>query len=444
MKRTIVALTVLALAAALVGCSVVEEETTTTTGMSAAGGASAGPVVEIEMFTWTEASEEERNHELVARFEAANPDIKVSLQNAAGSGQAMAKLQTRIAAQDAPDIVSIHGAYYVPLASKGVLVDLTPYLEQSADLSADDFNERMLKLCSHEGGLYSLPRYTSVYTLFYNRDMFDNAGVSYPNEQEPWNWDAFLMSAQKLTKDADQDGQTDAYGCTIDFWGARMYPWIWSAGGDIFSEDRKLCTLDSPEAIEGVTFAANLLLEHDVTPQTLSTDHDQGLDMFLQGNIGMHITGPWDVQGLQRAREDDGLNWGVAPMPEYKRRATMLGTENYGICEQSEHPDEAWRVLEFLMSAESQMFMADELEKMPSRLSVLNGPYSENDELQYRRVFAGALDYAVEPPNVPDWAQIEPFYQEELDNIWIGRKSPAEGCSDAARRINEYREDNPI
>ncbi len=444
MKRITVALTLVAISIALVGCTVVEEETTSTTTSTTTSSQPPAEVVEVEMFTWTEASEEERNQELIARFETANPDIKVNLQNAAGSGQAMAKLQTRIAAQDAPDLVSLHGAYFVPLASKGTLVDLAPYLDASAELSADDFNARMLSLCSYEGALYSVPRYTSVYTLFYNRDMFDNAGVAHPDEQDPWDWDAFLDAAKKLTKDADNDGQTDAYGCTIDFWGARMYPWIWSAGGDIFSEDRKVCTLDTPEAIAGVTFAANLLLEHEVTPQTLSTDHDQGLDMFLQGNIGMHITGPWDVQGLQRAYDDQGLNWGVAPLPTRKQRATMLGTENYAICEQSEIPDEAWRVLEFLMSADSQMYMADELEKMPSRLSVLNGPYSADDDLQYRRVFAGALEYAVEPPNVPDWAQIAPLYQEELDNIWIGRKTPAEGCKDAASRINKYREKNPI
>jgi hypothetical protein len=83
--------------------------------------------------------------------------------------------------------------------------------------------------------------------------------------------------------------------------------------------------------------------------------------------------------------------------------------------------------------------MAEKLEKMPSRLSVINGPYVKGDTGQGRRVFAEALSYAVEPPNVSDWSQIRPLYQEELDNIWIGRKSAAQGCRDAARRINEYR-----
>lgn len=436
-----VSLVIAALVLAALGCTVVkEDEATPTTGPQAVGGQQTGPAVELVMFTWTEASEESRNQELLARFEAANPGITVELQNSAGSGEAMAGLQTRIAAQEAPDVVSIHGAYFVPLASKGALLDLGSYVEGSGELSTDDFNQRMLRLCSVDGTLYSLPRYTSVYTLFYNRDMFDNAGLTYPDQQDPWDWDAFLAAAKKLTRDQDGDGRMDTYGVALDFWGARMYPWIWSAGGDIFSEDRKVCAIDSPEAIEGVKFAADLLLVHGVTPQTVSTDHNQGLDMFMQGNIGMHISGPWDVQGLEEAGEDQGLNWGVAPVPAYKKRATILGTENYAICKQSEHPEEAWKLLEFLMSTDSQVYMANELEKMPSRLSVLAGPYQEGEGREYRGVFADALEYAIDPPNVPDWAQIEPFYQEELDNIWIGKKSAAEGCKDAARRINEYRE----
>lgn len=418
------------------GCvKVVEEEGT---GREQATSFS-GETIELSLYTWTKAEEAEANGALIDEFERANPGISVELQNEAGSQGAMAKLQTLISGNEAPDVVSLHGAFYIPLASKGALLDIEPYIQQSPDISLDDFDPRLVELCRYDGKLYSLPRYTSVYTLFYNEELFDNAGVPHPTDQDPWDWDAYLSAAKKLTRDTDGDGKTDTWGCVIDFWGARMYPWLWANGGDIFSQDRTRCVLDSPEAIEAVRFAADLLHVHKVTPETLSSEHDQGLEMFSQGNIGMYMTGPWDVQHLRAASDSQGLKWAVAALPRRKRQATMLGTENYAICSQTEQPEEAWKLFGFLMSPRAQQYMAETQEKMPSRLSVINGPYVEADVGYDRRIFAEALSYAVEPPNVPDWSQVSPIYQEELDNIWIGRKTAAEGCRDAARRINEYR-----
>ncbi len=418
------------------GCVTVVDEEEGTNGLTESAGAAR---VELTLYTWTKADEAEANQVLIGEFETANPGLSVELRNEPGSQGAMAKLQTLISGNEAPDVVSLHGAFYIPLASKEALLDIEPFIEKSPEMSLDDFDPRLVELCRYEGKLYSLPRYTSVYTLFYNPDLFDNAGVPYPTDQDPWDWDAYLRTARKLTRDLDGDGNTDIWGCAIDFWGARIYPWLWSNGADIFSEDRTKCILDSPEAIEAVQFAADLLGVHKVTPETLSSEHDQALEMFTQGNIGMHMTGPWDVQNLQAATDSQGLKWAVAPLPSRKRRATMLGTENYAICSQTEHPEEAWRLFEFLMSPHAQEYMAAAQEKMPSRLSVISGSYVEADVAHDRRVFAEALSYAVEPPNVPDWSQVRPIYQEELDNVWIGRKTAAEGCRDAARRINEYR-----
>jgi len=436
LKRLLASTLAAAVIAALAGCTVVKEDEPVASG-GASAKASGG--VQLIMYTWTEAAEEQANQALLDEFERAHPGITVELQNAPGSQEAMAKLQAMIAAQEAPDLVSLHGAYFVPLASNGALLPLDEYLAKSTELSADDFNERLLNLCRRDGKLYSLPRYTSVYALFYNQDLFDAAGVPYPDRQSPWDWDAYLTTARKLTRDTDGDGATDQWGCYIDFWEARVYPWLWQNDADIFSPDRAKCTLDAPEAVEGVQFAADLLHAHKVTPETLSTERDQGLEVFGSGKVAMYMTGPWDIQTLTEAGRSEGLRWGVAPLPMGKRRATMLGTENYAICTQSQHPDETWRLFEFLMTSQSQETMAEQLEKMPSRLSVINGPYVSAEEKPGRRVFAEALSYAVEPPNVPDWSQIRQLYQDELDNIWIGKKSAAQGCRDAARRINEYR-----
>jgi multiple sugar transport system substrate-binding protein len=434
-RRPTAACIILPIVALAPGCTVVREKPAA----SGPSGRAAPAGVELSLFTWTEAPEAEANQKLIDEFHRANPGIAVELQNQPGSKEAMAKLQALISGNQAPDVVSLHGAYYIPLASKGALLDIEPLINQTPDFNLADFDQRLVKLCRYQGKLYSLPRYTSVYTLFYNQDLFDNAGVKYPDQQKPWDWDAYLRTARQLTRDTNNDGKTETWGCVIDFWEARMYPWLWQNGADVFNQDRTRCVLDSPEAIEAVKFVRDLRYVYKITPPTDTNERSQALDMFTQGNIAMYMTGPWDVQTLHEASKSQGLRWAVTPLPSRKRRATMLGTENYAICSQTKHPEEAWKLFAFLLSPHAQEYMGETMEKMPSRTSVVKGAYVEAQVDYNRQVFADALSYAVEPPNIADWAQVRPLFQDELDNIWTGTKTPEQGMKDAARRINEYR-----
>jgi len=429
--------------AAVAGCpKVVEEDASQPAQPGTAAGsgtkaAPAGGAAELTLFTWTPADEASANEELLRQFEAANPGITVRLQNETGSKQAMQKLQTMVSAGTPPDVASLHGAYYMPFAGKGVLLDLEPLIAKDAAFNLADFQPQLQELCRYNGRLYSLPRYTSVYILFYNTRLFDEGGVPYPGSQQPWDWEAYLKAAKRLTRDRDGDGRTDQWGCVIDFWGSRLYPWLWQNGADLVSPDRTRVTFDSPEAIEAVQWVADLRLKRHVAPETNSSDHNEALGAFTQGDIAMFMGGPWDIQTVREAGRAQGLKWAVAPLPSRKRQATMLGTENYAILKGTKHPDEAWKLFAFLLSAPAQEKMAERLEKMPSRLSVLRGPYREAAVDFDRKVVADALDYAVRPPNLVAWGEVEPLYQQELDRIWIGQKSAAQGCRDATRRMQE-------
>ncbi len=415
------ALPVLLLATA--GCERVADEPTR-----------APSAVEIELFTWVTAEEDAANQELLRRFEAEHPGVRVRVDNVTQG--AMNRLQTRISGGEPPDVMSIHGAFYVPLAAKGALADLGPFIAGNADFDLDDFFPGLVDLCRHEGVLYSLARYTSVYALFYNRDLFDQAGVPYPGTGEDvWDWEAYRRSAQTLTRDLDGDGQPDQWGCAVDFWEARLYPWLWQNGADLMNEDRTRCVLDSPAAIEALQFLWDLRHKYHVTQAGSSQQRGLTLERFSQGNIGMFMSGPWDVQTLKRS---EGLRWDVGPLPQRRQRGTILGTENYAISAATEHPQEAWALLRFLLSAESQEFMAERLDKMPSRQSVARGPYLQADAGYNRRAFVEAMAYARRPPNIPEWAEIRHHLTEQLDRAWVGEISPAEAARAAARKVNEF------
>jgi len=116
-------------------------------GQPSADGGKAGAPIELVLYTWTEVKELQANQELVGQFERQHPGIKVQIQNVPGSREAMQKLQTMMAAGTPPDVMALHGAYYLPFASKRVLADLGPFLQQDKEFNLEDIYPRLLDIC---------------------------------------------------------------------------------------------------------------------------------------------------------------------------------------------------------------------------------------------------------------------------------------------------------
>lgn len=387
---------------------------------------------EISIFLWVRPDELKANQQLKQEFERLHPGLKVKIVNDP-AGQAMAKLKTLIAGGEPPDVMSLHGAFFVPLADEGALADLAPFAEGDPDLNLSDFYPGLLELCNYEGKLYSLPRYTSVYTLFYNKTMFTAAGEAFPTERKRWDWEEFLRVAQALTKDTNGDGKMDQYGCAIDFTGARVYPWIWQNNGELVTSDRTRTTLDTPGCREALQFLVDLKDVHHVTPEVVRLEFREGIDLFKSQRVSMYQSGPWDVQELKGVKEFD---WDIAPLPKGKRPATLLGTENYAISSRSRYPREAWELLKFLLSPESQRKMALELGKMPSRRSVAEEEFLDSSPRHDLKVCLDAIDYAVMPPNLPNWEEVGNVFNEQLGRVWAGRATVAQGCREAQQKMN--------
>lgn len=417
MKRAaLVALTLLA-ALALPGCGAKQPQR-------------ASEPVKLTLFTWTLPEELVVNQQLCAEFEKSHPNIKVEVQNEPGQ-RAMEKLMARVAAGNPPDVMSIHGAYFMPMAGNGSLLALDPLIEQDQDFDLEDFYPSLVQTCRYQQKLYSLPRYTSVYVLFYNKDLFDAAGLEYPDDT--WTWDDYLAAAKRLTvKSSDPDKRR--YGAVIDFWGARIYPWIWSAGGEILDKQQRKCLLDQPPAQEALQFLVDLRLKYGVCPPNTIADKKTNIAVFTNGHAAMFQTGAWDIQTMKEAKT---LRWGVAPLPKRKQHATLLGTENYAIAKETKHPKEAWELFKFLLSKECQSVMATKLEKQPSRQSVANDVFLKLKTGYDTRVFVDALSYAHTAPNVPEWDRVGHFIQDQLDLMWVGKTSVKAGTEKAARQVTE-------
>jgi multiple sugar transport system substrate-binding protein len=363
-----------------------------------------------------------------------HPGIEVEVMNEPGD-RAMDKLQAMVAAGNPPDVMSIHGAYFMPLAAKGALLDLEPVVSDP-QFDLKDFYPGLVDQCRYEGKLFSLPRYTSVYVLFYNKDLFDAAGLKYPDGN--WTWDDYLAAAKKLTV-SSADPEKRRMGCVIDFWGARIYPWVWAAGGEILDKSGKRCLLDQSETQEALQFLVDLRYKWKVCPPTTQAEKRQNIAMFTNGKVAMFQTGAWDIQAMQEAKT---LRWDIAPLPKKKQHATLLGMENYAIAAGTKHPKEAGELFKFLLGPKAQEVMGTQLEKQPSRQSVANGPYLAQKVDYNRKVFVEALGYARVAPNIPDWDRVSHFIQEQLDLMWIGKVSVPDGTRKAAAQVTQALEES--
>jgi multiple sugar transport system substrate-binding protein len=384
----------------------------------------------VTLFTWVPPQEYALNQQLIARFEKQNKGIQVRYLNEPG-GRAMDKLQAMIGARKPPDVMSIHGAFFVPLAAQGALLDLDPLIRRHREFNLGDFLQSLVGMCRWQGKLYSLPRYTSVYVLFYNKDLFDAAGVAYPSDK--WTWDDYLAAAKKLTKRGANPAD-DQWGCVVDIWSARAFPWIWQNGGDILDRRTMRCVVDSPAAAGAVQFLMDLRYRWKVCPPIGQEDYRETKERFKGGRVAMFMSGAWDIQVLREAKN---LRWDVAPLPHGKQRATLLGMENYAIAANTEHPEAAFRLFSFLLNPEAQQFMADKLDKQPSRRSVMEGPYLKAKVRYDRKVMVDAVTYGREAPNVPGWTRVEHYLNEQMDRMWQGETPVREGLRLAAQRITE-------
>jgi multiple sugar transport system substrate-binding protein len=375
------------------------------------------------------ADEYNINKELIEKFERQNPDIKVSYMNDP-TKRSMDKLQTMFVAGTAPDVMSIHGAYFVPFASKGLLTPLDAFIKKDPGFGLAKFYPRLLDACKYNDKLYSLPRFSSVYILFYNKNLFDAQKLPYPDTS--WTWNDYLNAAIKLTRDTNNDGIYEQYGCIIDFWGGRIYPWVWQNGGGTFDGKKNVCLLNQEKSIEAIQFLVDLRFKHKVTPFSVALESRSNVEMFRTGRAGMFMSGAWEIQNL---RADKKIDWDIAPLPKKAKQATMLGTENYAIYSKTKYPEASWKLLKFLLSSEVQTIMSTKLDKQPSLIAVGN-VYAKNNQGFHRKVLIDAMDYAIPPPNFRQWNRIESTMQDQLDLIWLGKKSVRDGLNDATTKIN--------
>ncbi|NTU81708.1 MAG: sugar ABC transporter substrate-binding protein [Chloroflexales bacterium] len=342
------------------------------------------------------------HHEIIARFEAANPDIQIQLEPV-GSGDYYQLIFDQIATGNPPDILQIGDDAVPSFVDRKALVSLDDYIVGAEyPLDTKIYLPGVLEPGRWAGSQYLLPKDFTPLAVYYNKKLFDQYGVPYP--QPGWSWDDFLRTAQALTKDTDGDGTTDLWGVQLTGnWTTGFEYWVAAAGGQLVSADGAgfLGYMDSPQSVEALQFYHDLYHTYKVAPIPANlSPFAEGNDQFERGLAAMRVFGRWPQANL---RKNPAIELGVAGMPGKVRQANILLWGGFGISSLSQHREAAWRFLRFYVGKEGAEVWKDW--GLPTVRSVAEAAGLDKDPIE--GVWLGELEHLVPRAytSVPTWGQ---------------------------------------
>ena len=260
--------------------------------------------------------------ELIAQFEKENPNIKVEIENTPFS-QYWTKLQTSSTGGAAPDVVWMSGANIMTYASNGMLLPLDEMIAKDS-IEMDKYVKGVTDLYNYEGKQYAMPKDLDSIALWYNKKLFDEAGVEYPTND--WTWEDMKKAAIKIQSTLD-----GVYGVAIPLYEdqSSYYNVIPQNDGYVISEDKKKSGYDDPNTIEALQMLRDLIVEK-AAPDYTAMLESKNDEMFQSEKAAMSYQGSWVASAFE-ANEKINSHIGVVKMPKIKNQSKVVHGLGYAI-----------------------------------------------------------------------------------------------------------------
>jgi multiple sugar transport system substrate-binding protein len=384
----------------------------------ACGKKSASGPVEITFMAWGAPEELAVWQKLADDFHAANKNITVKM-DVSDWDSYWTKLDTLFAGGTPPDVFAMDAPLYLDWQSRDVLLNLQPYINKTSGF-LDNFYPQTLEGYKLSDGYYGLPRDFQTIVLFYNKNMFDAAGVAYPTAS--WTWDDLRAAAKQLTKDNNNDGKTDQYGFSCDLWDMELC-WseaIWSNGGEILNADYTKTLLGEPKARQAWQMFHDMIFVDKSMPDTIAAG-EYGGDLFQAGVVAIWPMGHWAVPGYATVE----FKWDVAPMPSGSAgRVTSVNSAGFVVAKASKYPDASWKFIQFALSQTGQTRLTELGLAIPVLKSVANSPVflqaKVGDQTINQQIFLDALQYAHLKPIFKGYTDWSAAIGDGITTIWTG------------------------
>lgn len=361
---------------------------------------------------------------IVSQFNEKEKDITVRVETV-GWDDYFTRLEAQIAGGSAPDVFELNYESFVNYASKGVLLPLDAQIAEDGDFDTSIFSSRALEAFAYQGTQYGIPETFSTSVLFYNKDMFDKAGLEYPDAS--WNWEDTAEAAEQLTnKDA---GIWGLYS-PVQFW--EFYKKAAQNGGELVSEDGSSITIDAEENVEALELMLSFL-DRGIMPREEDLGGAANEQAFLDGKIAMLVSGIWMFETFK----DADFDWDIAVEPEISEKATHFFANGLAVSKSVENPEAAWKWVKFFTSSPEMVSVRMEsnweLPAIQNKELVQN--YLERTPPENRDAVYDSLNYVIVPPVIEKQNRMQDIIGRAIEEAVLGTKSAAEALADADRQV---------
>jgi multiple sugar transport system substrate-binding protein len=389
--------------------------------------AGAGKTVTITVWHGQNQSAAKVFNKLVDQFNATHPKVHVDSQVGAPSDALLQKVTTALAGGKYPDMAYVFGPNVANLARSPKALDLTDAVK-APGWNWDDFFAAARTAVTIDGKVRAVPAVIDSLAVVYNKKLFRQAGI--PAPKAGWTWDDYVATAKKLT-DAGKGTFGTGWPATGDedtVW--RIWPMIWSAGGDVLSGDGKSVGYSGASGLRALTTAQQLAQGKSVYLDK-TTGSEQMYRVFNNGRMGMVPTGPWEVPDIVSAKVD----YGVVPMPTYGGQpVTISGPDTWMLFNNGgDRSKAATTFAEWLSQPEQDAVWDIDAGSLPLRHSSAEQQVWKDHAAQVTGVqeFVDALDTARVRPVIKGYPKLSEAFGQSIAGVLLGQKSPQDALNAA-------------
>jgi multiple sugar transport system substrate-binding protein len=404
--------------------------TKSTSGSTDTPSGKAKVVLFVGMSTGTTPEQTAAEEELAAKFNAAHPNIEMSFVFVPYE-EAKQRFLTMLASGDPPQLAC-------PVGNEGISAnfdtwaDITPFIEaDNYDLS--DFPSSLVDLQRYSGKLFGLPLGVFPSMIFYNKDIFDAAGIAYPTtdfNDKTWTMDKLREIAMQLTLDKNGKNATDPAfnpgqdGENVVQWGyddsydgsdlnGTLTMWDAENKGRPTTADYKTAVVNSPEWTYGFTWLSNgVWKDQFMAPLAVTQARDSaGTLPFTDGKTAMFYGHTW---WSAEALPDLNIPYGVAPLP-YNNKGTRIERIDADTCAMpaaAKNQEQAWEVVKWLLEPDQLIDYVKIMGYVPARISLQERYKTEVIAVDYPALDTGVLFGAMNYPDVPNHESWVPEYSQ--------------------------------
>ncbi|MBE5857488.1 MAG: sugar ABC transporter substrate-binding protein [Lachnospiraceae bacterium] len=329
-----------------------------------------------------------------------------------------------------PDVFWMHSNVAQKYMENDLLLDLTDRIAASDKIDLNNYYQGIVNLYQSNGKQYAVPKDIDTIALWYNKTIFDEMGVPYPDDT--WTWADFKENAKKLTNE-NHWGYAIAPGNNQEGY----YNTIYSMGGYVISDDKKKSGMDDPKSIEAVKLFTDMVAEGSC-PDLATVSETAPNELLCAGKVAMSINGSWMLAGY-RDNEYAAANCDVAVLPytnDPSDRVSIYNGLGWAAAANGKNLDAAWSLIEHLCSKEGQLKQAE--------LGVTMSAYEGTSDAWVNSVSMFDLNghmkmldaKLVFRPYSRDTTVWEDMMIEKLQDAWTGARPVDEVCKEIAEEMN--------